>query len=156
MKSHKSLRTRICPVALTFLAIIAAPAQELYWTDGNLFAIKRAPLTGGQATVVLDGRNYTHLAYDPMARMLYHAVGDPVPALYRCRPDGTQQELLLMLDTHNYVRGMAVDAVAGKIYWSSSDGYVAGNGKIRRANLDGTGVEDLVVGMIYPYGMAID
>lgn len=46
--------------------------------------------------------------------------------------------------------------MGGKIYWSSSDGYVAGNGKIRRANLDGSGVEDLVVGMIYPYGMAID
>ena len=85
-----------------------------------------------------------------------YAIGDPVPMLYRCTPDGASQELLLTLDTHNYVRGLALDPVGGKIYWSSSDGYVAGNGKIRRANLDGTGVEDLVTGMIYPYGIALD
>jgi len=133
-----------------------APAPQLYWTDGNLFAIKRAPLAGGAATVVLQGENYTHLAYDPMARTLYYAIGDPVPMLYRCKPDGASHELLLTLDTHNYVRGLALDPVGGKIYWSSSDGYVAGNGKIRRANLDGTAVEDLVTGMIYPYAIALD
>jgi len=150
------LKIFVLAIGFGFLSRAATLAQQLYWTDGNLFAIKRAPLAGGAATVVLDGRNYTHLAYDPMARMLYHAVADPVPMLYRCDPDGSHQELLLTLDTHNYVRGMAIDPVGGKIYWSSSDGYVAGNGKIRRANLDGSGVEDLVVGMIYPYGMAID
>jgi len=109
------LKIFVLAIGFGFLSPAATLAQQLYWTDGNLFAIKRAPLAGGAATVVLDGRNYTHLAYDPMARMLYHAVADPVPMLYRCRPDGSQQELLLTLDTHNYVRGMAIDPVGGKI-----------------------------------------
>jgi len=157
MKSYKSSRSIKAATFVSLLfAATAGLTQQLFWTDGNLFAIKRAPLAGGDATVVLQGKNYTHLAFDPMTRLLYFAIGDPVPMLYRCQPDGTHQQLLLTLDTHNYVRGMAIDAVGGKIYWSSSDGYVAGNGKIRRANLDGTGVEDLVTGMIYPYAMAID
>lgn len=135
----------------------SSAAQHLYWSDGNLFAIKRASLTDtGAVTAVAEGQNYSYLAYDPMGRMIYYSIADPLPMLWCSRPDGAQPQKLLTFDSHHFVRGMAIDAVAGKIYWSSSDGYVAGNGKIRRANLDGSELEDLVTGMVYPYGMALD
>ena len=44
------------------------------------------------------------------------------------------------------------DAGASKIYWTD-----AGTGKIQRANLDGTSVEDLVTtGLSDPVGIALD
>jgi hypothetical protein len=48
-------------------------------------------------------------------------------------------------------QGIALDVVGGKMYWI--DGFT---GKIRRANLDGTGVEDLVTGLSLPIGIALD
>ena len=48
-------------------------------------------------------------------------------------------------------RGLALDAEAGKLYWTDS-----GTGKIQRANLDGTEVEDLVTeGLLSPRGLAL-
>ena len=41
--------------------------------------------------------------------------------------------------------GIAVDGVGGKIYWTDFNA-----GKIQRANLDGTGVEDLVTAIPHP------
>jgi hypothetical protein len=40
---------------------------------------------------------------------------------------------------------------AGKMHWTD-----AGTAKIQRANLDGTGVEDLVTGVLGPHGIALD
>lgn len=48
---------------------------------------------------------------------------------------------------------VALDFPRGKIYWSDAPGH-----KIERANLDGTGVEDVIVttGIDYPSGLAVD
>jgi hypothetical protein len=49
------------------------------------------------------------------------------------------------------------EAVAGgMMYWVVSDGRSQQNGKIRRANLDGSGVETLVKGLHSPRGIALD
>ena len=48
--------------------------------------------------------------------------------------------------------GLALDASAGKLYWSDS-----GTDKIQRSNLDGSEVEDLVTsGLRHPSGLALD
>jgi len=48
--------------------------------------------------------------------------------------------------------GIALDADGGKIYWTDTSAD-----KIQRANLDGTGVEDLVAtGLSSPYDIALD
>ena len=41
--------------------------------------------------------------------------------------------------------------LAGKMYWTDVN-----TDKIQRANLDGTGVEDLVTGLSSPVGIALD
>lgn len=46
--------------------------------------------------------------------------------------------------------GIALDVAAGKIYWTS-----LGNDSIRRANLDGSGVEDLVINLSAPAGIVL-
>ncbi|MEM1270286.1 MAG: starch-binding protein [Bacteroidota bacterium] len=45
----------------------------------------------------------------------------------------------------------ALDASAGKLYWTNRS-----NGKIQRANLDGSGVEDVLTGLSQPTGIALD
>ena len=50
--------------------------------------------------------------------------------------------------------GMDIDAANGKIYFS--DFEVTGEGKIWRMNLDGSGLESIVTGLIDPYGIALD
>ena len=48
--------------------------------------------------------------------------------------------------------GIALDLPGGRMYWVDQ-----GAGKILRANLDGSNVEDLVTtGLIGPYGIALD
>ena len=49
------------------------------------------------------------------------------------------------------VSGGGSSGGAGKIYWTDF-----GTGKIQRANLDGTGAEDLITGLGAPFGMALD
>jgi len=133
-----------------------ALAQQIYWADGNLTSIRYAPLNGGTGQTFLDGADYSYLAFDADAQMLYYTVGSPTPQLFRRSINGGASQLLLTFDTHNYPRGLTLDPVNDKLYWSSSDGYTAGNGKIRSANLDGSGLQDLVTGGVYPYGIALD
>lgn len=48
-------------------------------------------------------------------------------------------------------RGIALDVPSGHLYWADR-----GNGTLRRANLDGTGVTTLVSGLMGPAGIALD
>ena len=45
-------------------------------------------------------------------------------------------------------QGIAVDAAAGKVYWTA-------RGKIQRANVDGSNIEDVVTGLGGPVGIAL-
>lgn len=67
--------------------------------------------------------------------------GDDFPSICRGSMDGAQPyEVLLDADDELIEpRGLGVDLVGGKIYWTD-----AGTGKVQRADLDGAGVEDLV------------
>ena len=46
-------------------------------------------------------------------------------------------------------QGIAVDAAAGKVYWTA-------RGKIQRANVDGSNIEDVVTGLGGPVGIALN
>jgi DNA-binding beta-propeller fold protein YncE len=52
--------------------------------------------------------------------------------------------------------GIAYDAKAKKIYFSDFYDEVTPDGKIWRMNLDGSGAEVLVSGLLNPYGIALD
>lgn len=62
-------------------------------------------------------------------------------------PLGSGQTLLTGDSTH----GVAVDEAAGKLYWTD----LAGSGRIRRANLDGSNVETLI-NDVQAVGIAVD
>ena len=62
----------------------------------------------------------------------------------RANLDGSNIEYLASGDP----RGLALDVVEGKIYWTDA-------GKIQCANLDGSNIETLVTGLDRPFGLAL-
>ncbi len=75
------------------------------------------------------------------------------PHLTRLAPDGSGATPLSVIPTSDWlVVGLAVDAPAGKVYWTHG---AFQQGAIRRANLDGTNVETIVSGLTNPRGLAL-
>lgn len=77
--------------------------------------------------------------YDDAAGKIYWTHGSSPGTIRRANLDGTQMELLV--NGLKYPRGIAVDAVHGKIYWVQSPPAGNATGLLKRANLDGTVVE---------------
>jgi low density lipoprotein receptor-related protein 5/6 len=71
-------------------------------------------------------------------------------SIRKVNTDGTGLEVIH--NTGDGVRGVAVDITAGKIYWCDVNGYA-----IRRSNLDGSEIEDLITdGLEWPRTIALD
>lgn len=76
------------------------------------------------------------------------------PHLTRLATDGGGVTPLSVIPTADWlVVGLAVDASAGKVYWTHG---AFNQGAIRRANLDGTNVETIVAGLSNARGLALD
>jgi hypothetical protein len=76
------------------------------------------------------------------------------PKMYAIGPGGGDVEELPIIPAADWlVVGVQVDVAGGKIYWTHG-GF--GEGRVRRADLDGTGMETLRSGLTNPRGLAID
>ena len=64
--------------------------------------------------------------------------------------DGTNAQILVPIGPV-VARGIAVDPVRGKVYWTERD-----TARIRRANLDGSNPEDFVTAQTEALGIAVD
>lgn len=121
-------------------------ASKVYWAEnftGFSGRILRANLDGTYPEIVLSSSSHgpDWLALDPTTHDIFWAseVSDTI----------LRNDMPIVTGIH-YVGGVAVDAVERKVYWASK-----GDGKISRANLDGTSVEDVLVGLSYPFGIAL-
>ncbi len=71
-------------------------------------------------------------------------------AIHRVFPDGSGLETVV--NTGGGLRGIAVDDVAGKLYWTDVSDHV-----IRRSNLDGSNIETIIAtDLLFPYGITLD
>ena len=122
------------------------PAIRVYWTEWRsynptLSRIARAPADGGSAETLLTGFHHDtglgDLAIDTDAGKLYWA-NRPADLIECANLDGTARDTVLA--DVNAV-GLALDLAGGKIYWAD---YTYSDPRIRRADLDGTDVQDLV------------
>lgn len=131
---------------------IDVDARRLYWTEGTGSSsalgasIRSADLDGQNATTVLADlpRSIRGLDLDPDGGTLYWAdLGND--QVWSAGLDGSNAAPLLAADNPHDV---AVDRSGGKLYWSEGIGSTEQtSGSIRRANLDGTGVEPVLVGL---------
>jgi DNA-binding beta-propeller fold protein YncE len=127
-------------------------AGHLYWTnmgnpkanDGTLF---RSDLDGGNLTTIISpGGTFTpkQLQIDKPSGKLYWSDREGMRVM-RANLDGSDIETLVDtskgdsrpgVDATKWCVGIAIDADAGKLYWSQKGGDNAGEGSILRASLD--------------------
>lgn len=113
---------------------------KIYWTDFEGGRIRRAALDGSGVEAPVEVAGPVGVAVDAKSGQLFWTTDASYPrALARSALDGSNVKRLVAGRSANRPAAVAVDATARKIYWSES---VAG--RIRRANLDGTRVEDLL------------
>jgi len=122
-------------------------AGKMYWADVNDLKIRRANLDGTGQEDLIDLPPGKELPF-PSAVAVHSGGGklywgdQTLGTLNRANLDGSEQELLLSTPFH---RGLAIDPVNGKVYWSTSTSQF--KGEILRANLDGTGQEVVVTSL---------
>ena len=131
---------------------IDAPEGKIYWTDFGTNKIQRANLDGTHVEdIITTGLAApTSLALDLLQGKIYWAnweTGD----IQRANIDGTQVETIL---TSVSARDIAVDATAGKIYWTCCNGELGC--VIQRADLNGANIQTFAADLLQPNGIAID
>lgn len=99
-------------------------------------------------SVTITVRNVDHVATERVLWTDANNGGTATGTLFSAGLSGTGVETLATLPFSN-ARFLALDAPAGKMYWADI-------GEIRRANVDGTGVETIVSGLLGPLGIAVD
>ncbi len=125
-----------------------APGDKLYWSDGGAGKIQRSDLDGTNVEDILTGLpGPGDLAIDPYAGKIYFTSG---LGIQRANLDGAGLEVAVPGVSAFRI---ALDPIRSKVYWTV---YFD---RIRRANYDGTNVEDLVTtGFDFagPFGIAVD
>ncbi|MBV6457836.1 MAG: hypothetical protein HONBIEJF_00956 [Fimbriimonadaceae bacterium] len=112
---------------------------KMYWADVNDLRIRRANLdgTGQEDLIELPGGEEPAF---PSALAVHGGKlywGDQtLGTMNRSNLDGSGQEVLFSTPFH---RGLEIDAVNGKLYWSTTNTEL--KGEVWRSNLDGTGRE---------------
>jgi DNA-binding beta-propeller fold protein YncE len=128
---------------------------KLYWSDVNNYVIARANLDGtNPENLVTTGLEFASdvAVHGPSNRLYW---GDQVANYIGvANLDGSNPQLLIEVPFH---RGLTVDPVNEKLYWSTSDTMF--KGRIQRCNLDGTNMQTVVSSQqseFKPASIAID
>lgn len=136
---------------------MAIDLQYNYLTNEFIFTNDKYEFTGGMYSISMDGSTATELVpgtnggamvLDVEANKMYYADYDK--GVCMANMDGSDEVIIAPEMKDVFCWGMAIDLDAGKLYWSDKT-----NGKIVRANLDGSEKEDFVTGC-NPYAMEID
>lgn len=135
---------------------IAFGAQKMYWSVQVPSVIQRANLDGTSIETIISGLrpNAVGIAVDEAHDRLFWTEGEG--HVYRSTLNGGSKTELW--STSNRPLGIAHDPVANKVYWVETfHAYTGGTPHIRRANFDGSGMEDLVLsGLSDPFSLTLD
>lgn len=130
--------------------------KKLYWVDQG--KIQRASLNATDIEDLIKTEPPTpspgRIALDVDGGKIYWTAGRRIGkvfggSIHRANLDGTNVEVVIMLQDLELPNGLALDAFEGKLYWAMND-------KIYRANLDGTNVEKVIVGLTFPANLTLD
>ncbi len=129
---------------------VDAARGKVYWTeqtDNNSGRIRRANLDGTNVELVKELKSVVYgLTIDVHTNKLY--LVNSVGKVQRFNVDGTnfEPDFIVNLDSPMSV---AVDAADGKVYWTEG-------GRIRRADLDGSHIENVVTGLKSPVSLVLN
>ena len=139
---------------------------KMYWLtypSSGIGKIRRANLDGSQIEDLITGRIKSSITLDVGRGKMYWVVDPPnnprTAKMQRANLDGSNvEDLITDLRRSGYFKPIALDVGRGKVYWTDSIYTGRSNrGKIQRANLNGSNVEDLITGVAgVLYGIALD
>jgi PKD repeat protein len=149
---------------------LAVAGSRIYWTDYGTGRVESANLDGTGRAVIASGlHSPTGVTVDPLGGKVYWTVlpsgpSDPESvdgAVQRANLDGSDLETLVSFSPDQaFAWQIAVDPVAGRLYWISLDWDAvdtgACNGRIVRAGLDGSGAAAIVSGICDPTDLTLD
>ena len=127
---------------------LALDEKSMWWVSDWDDVIYRSPLDGGVKDPVITNTETHGIAVDGKGGKLYWT---DAGAIHRAKLDGSSHEVVVgtgVVGPHAIV--LDLEAKHKKMYWTDRAA-----GKIQRANLDGSGVEDLFVGLPSPTGLAV-
>ncbi|MFH1731527.1 MAG: hypothetical protein ABIF82_07740 [Planctomycetota bacterium] len=129
---------------------------KMYWADPEFNEICRTNFdgTGAKEQLYYTGPG---ISTDPVGIALDVAAGRvywtdlKTQQISRGNMDGSGvPEVLVTVSSPPYLRsGFELDVAAGKMYWANDT-------RVRRANLDGSDIEDVVTGLTSAYTIALD
>jgi hypothetical protein len=121
-------------------------AQRLYWNtfSTNVYA---ADLDGSNQTLLFSGAS-GRIALAPAAGKLYWIAGSEV---HRCNLDASSPELVADIPGASALGNIAIDEAGQRMFLTDYN-----TGVVVSANLDGTGITELLTGLSNPAGLAID
>jgi hypothetical protein len=129
--------------------IVPTPVrQAIYYADPGLAKIWKIDIESNETVELIAAISSPYfLEIDKTNEKLYWAESS-VGRVGRANLDGTMIEDVITGIPSGRVSGIALDVAAGKIYYASNFLY--------RANLDGTGIEQLTTTSEILYGLALD
>ena len=134
---------------------------KIYWTEHDSHKIQRANLDGSNIeNLVTQGLHSPWgIALDVLGGKMYWTDYN-ANKIQRANLDGSSvEDLVTRTQGLNTPGDIALDVVGGKMYWTHRDWNPTArehtNGKIQRANLDGSNVEDIVTGLGWPRGIGL-
>ena len=116
--------------------------SHIYWTEPSTHKIQRANLDGSNIDTLVIGDYLfrpSGLTLDIDGGKIYWTAGRRIQ---RANLNGSYIEPLMITGHSISTSGPALDVTGGKMYWTDNSGHVSLEGKIRRANLDGSNIEN--------------
>ena len=144
------------------VSVTVSQMPQMYWTDRGdetegKGKIQHTNLDGSNIKTLISGLDWPYgLALDVTEGKVYWMSGTKIQ---RANLDGSNIETLVTTeqDEVRYPSSLALDVARGKMYWADwGTGGDLGTAKIQRVNLDGSNVEDVVIGLDKPFGLALD
>ena len=127
---------------------IALSGDHIYWTE-NGTAIRRVPMSGQKTVkdVAVNLDTVGGLAVGGSKVYWTEATGASAGTINGANLDGTQFKTLATIKAAPM--GIAVDTAGSKLYWTNS------RGRVQRANLDGSKIQNVVDGLGTPSTLVI-
>ncbi|HNQ88607.1 MAG TPA: hypothetical protein PKM73_08340 [Verrucomicrobiota bacterium] len=143
--------SRIRPAfAAIVLAALPAQAACLYYTDqpagspGSVIAV--TPDGSRQQTLltVAGAPDLRGIAWHRASGRLFVLDNGTAKRIFSILPDGTGEQTILALNPEALSADLEIDDTTGHCYWAEASVSTAGNGFVKRAALDGSGVQPVV------------
>jgi hypothetical protein len=159
------------PFIVTGMTALEFPLDMQYNpSSGKIYLVNdKTDFSGGYFSIKMDGSELTEYIQDIDGTALevdfgagktylaiYGSAGTPVTVngIYSCNLDGSGLTKIADFGT-KATWGVAMDHTRNKLFWGYKISNSAPDGKIIRANMDGSGQEDWITG-VSPHAMEVD